>query len=307
MQISFISSFLIIIKKLSLCIENVFGENKLLYSFCFRLESFTVLKFEFFYDRMVNLIDIKMIRNVILMIDTIKYGTKEIAYSLTHSPKRKTVNIVVESGKVCVVIPQGVSKKQYEPLIYKKAPWILKQLTDFEEISLNVQELKFQSGEKLPYLGRYYRLKVKKEFVKEVSFIFSQSRFIAIVPLNTNLNDQREKIFPHYKKWIQEKGYRFAQKRIPRFTERLGISPAALSVREMEKRWGSCTPQQKIFLNWRIFLAPVSMVDYVLAHEIAHLKVMSHTPVYWETLRMLIPDYEERKEWLRINGNQLYI
>lgn len=248
-----------------------------------------------------------MIRNVISMINTIKYGTKEISYLLTHSSRRKTVNIIVESGKVFVVIPQGVSKIQYESLIYKKAPWILKQLTDFEEISLNIQKLKFQSGEKLPYLGRHYRLKVNKESVKEVSFIFSQSRFIATVPLNTNLADQREKIFPHYKKWIQDKGYQVAQKRIPHFTERLGISPTALSVREMVKRWGSCTAQQKIFLNWRIFLAPVTIVDYVLAHEVAHLKEMNHTHAYWETLRMLIPDYEERKEWLRINGSQLYI
>lgn len=248
-----------------------------------------------------------MTRNVITMIDTIKYGTKEIFYSVTHSSRRKTVNIVVESGKVCVVIPEGISKEQYEPIIYQKAPWILKQITDFEEISVTVRELKFQSGEKLPYLGRYYRLKVKQASVKDVSFVFSQSRFIATVPLDTSLADQREKIFPHYKKWIQEKGHQFAQKRIPRFTERLGQSPTAFSVREMDKRWGSCTPQHKILLNWRIFLAPVSMVDYVLAHEIAHLKVMNHTPAYWETLRMLIPDYEERKEWLRINGNQLYI
>ncbi|WP_318636105.1 M48 metallopeptidase family protein [Bacillus aerolatus] len=60
-------------------------------------------------------------------------------------------------------------------------------------------------------------------------------------------------------------------------------------------------------LNWRIFLAPVSMVDYVLAHELAHLKEMNHTQAYWGTSRVLLPDYEERKEWLQVNGGQLYV
>src|SRR5690606_6087909 len=122
-----------------------------------------------------------------------------------------------------------------------------------------------------------------------------------------SLEEQREQLYPLYMKWIREKGQHFAEKRVERFIQRLGKAPTGISVRNMEKRWGSCTPQQKILLNWRIFLAPVSMVDYVLAHEVAHLKELNHTPAYWETLRMLIPDYEERKEWLRVNSNQLYI
>ncbi|MDN3436490.1 SprT family zinc-dependent metalloprotease [Planococcus sp. APC 3900] len=241
------------------------------------------------------------------MKNSFAFGNKEITYSVVESRKRKHLNIAVADGEVILTIPFATKPEVYEPLLRTKAPWILKQLTDYEELELNNGELQFRSGEKLPYLGRYYRLKVTKNSALSASLHFSKGRFEATVPEELSVDEQRAQLYPLYKQWIQEKGQSFAEKRIQRFIQRLGRAPSGVAVRSMEKRWGSCTPQQKILLNWRIFLAPVTMVDYVLAHEVAHLKEMNHTYVYWETLRMLIPDYEERKEWLRINGNQLYI
>lgn len=237
----------------------------------------------------------------------LQYGNTTILYSIKESSTRKTINLTVENGKVSIIIPTGTDKTIYEPILHKKAPWILKQLGDYEELNLSIRKLQFRSGEKLPYLGRHYRLYVTKTNVSTSSLAFSEGRFEATINDKLSLEKQRNEIYPLYMNWIQEKGQHFAEKRIERFIQRLGKAPTGIAVRNMEKRWGSCTPQHKILLNWRIFLAPVSMVDYVLAHEVAHLKEMNHTPAYWETLRMLIPDYEERKEWLRINGNQLYI
>lgn len=241
------------------------------------------------------------------MKQTLVFGNTRILYTICDSKNRKTLNIAIKDGQLLVTIPSGTKAEVYEPLIRKKAPWILKQLADSEEIKINNRKLRFQSGEKLPYLGRHYRLNVAKATVLTSSLTFSKGRFQAVINKGLSLEEQRDQLYPLYMNWIREKGQHFAERRIERFVQRLGKAPSGIAVRNMEKRWGSCTPQQKILLNWRIFLAPVSMVDYVLAHEIAHLKEMNHTPAYWETLRMLIPDYEERKEWLRINGNQLYI
>jgi predicted metal-dependent hydrolase len=92
-----------------------------------------------------------------------------------------------------------------------------------------------------------------------------------------------------------------------RFTIKLQQTPKKIIIKDQEQRWGSCTPSGNILLNWRIFLAPTSIIDYVLAHELVHLKHMNHSKEYWETLRMLLPDYEQRKEWLRINGRTLNV
>ena len=72
-------------------------------------------------------------------------------------------------------------------------------------------------------------------------------------------------------------------------------------------RWGSCTPDGNIYLNWQILMAPMSIVDYVLVHELAHLKYLDHSPEYWRFVRSILPDYEQRKEWLRINGPTLLL
>lgn len=241
------------------------------------------------------------------MKNSFAFGNKEITYNVVESRKRKHLNIAVSDGEVTLTIPFATQPEVYEPLLRTKASWILKQLADYDELELSNRELQFRSGEKLPYLGRYYRLYVTRSNVFSSTLHFSKGRFEATVPKELSVAEQRDQLFPLYTQWIQEKGQSFAEKRIKRFVQRLGQAPNGIAVRHMEKRWGSCTPQQKILLNWRIFLAPVTMVDYVLAHEVAHLKEMNHTHAYWETLRMLIPDYEERKEWLRINGSQLYI
>lgn len=241
------------------------------------------------------------------MQQTLQFGKRTIPYILQESRTRKTLSIAVEDGQVFVTIPVGTEAEKYKPILHQKAPWMLKQLAHFDEMSKATRTLQFRSGEKLPYLGRYYRLNVQQEAVSSPTLHFFKGRFEARVPLEASIEEYRDYLYPLYKEWIIQKGKRFANKRIVRFSQRLGKEPASLAVRNMEKRWGSCTPQGRILLNWRIFLAPVSMVDYVLAHEMAHLKEMNHTQAYWDTLRMLLPDYEERKEWLRLNGSQLYV
>ena len=110
-----------------------------------------------------------------------------------------------------------------------------------------------------------------------------------------------------YVNWVKQRANAFAHDRIKRFTLKLQQEPNKIIIKDQEQRWGSCTPSGNILLNWRIFLAPTSMIDYVLAHEFVHLKHMNHSKEYWDTLRMLLPDYEQRKEWLRINGGTLNV
>ena len=114
-------------------------------------------------------------------------------------------------------------------------------------------------------------------------------------------------LYPLYKEWITKKGTKFIQERIPRFTLKLQEEPIAVQIREQKQRWGSCTPTGKILLNWHVFLAQTSVIDYVLAHELAHLKHLNHSYEFWSTVKMLLPNYEEKKEWLRINGKKLYV
>lgn len=127
------------------------------------------------------------------------------------------------------------------------------------------------------------------------------------MPDDLDETEYRSTLYPLYKAWIIAKALPFTQKRLQRFTEKVQEIPAQIQIKEQEQRWGSCTPDGKILLNWRIFLAPTSVVDYILVHELAHLKDLNHSADFWNTVKMLLPNYEDKKEWLRINGTKLYL
>lgn len=221
---------------------------------------------------------------------SIQFGNKTIPYTLTRSERRKTLSISVDQQGLSVISPSDTEFEKIESILHQKAFWILKQLSDFEEMKRNVWELAFFSGEKLPYLGRQYRLKVIKSEKNEPNFRFYQGRFLAELPITCMEEDHREYLYPLYVNWIKQRALEFSQDRIKRFTLKLQQEPKKLLIKDQEQRWGSCTPAGNILLNWRIFLAPTSIIDFVLVHELVHLKHMDHSKEYWENLRILLPD-----------------
>ena len=243
-----------------------------------------------------------------MLMPVILFGKEIIPYELFWSEKRKTLGISVQGNIVQVTAPNGVSEENVINILNKKAPWIRKQLEEYKEINSFTEEKKFIAGEKLPYLGRAYRLKIiKEDYVQESGFKFYQGMFVGTVSTSLQEDQYRQELYPLYKKWVISRADTFIQDRRKRFSIKIGESPTKIQVKEQKKRWGSCTPDGKILFNWRIFLAPTSVVDYVLIHELTHLIHMNHSYDFWNTIKMVLPDYEIKKEWLRINGRKLYI
>ncbi|WP_433595436.1 M48 family metallopeptidase [Lysinibacillus xylanilyticus] len=233
------------------------------------------------------------------------YGNTVISYSVKYSSKRKTMSIQVSEKGVTIIAPSNTAPSRIEEILQKKATWIIKQLADFEEIYDYEEKLQFQAGEKLPYLGRHYRLKIIKDNVPTAALIFKQGKFIATIPSTITVEDHREILYPLYKEWVMKKAEKIAMERVKRFERQSTLKAKSIKIKDQQQRWGSCTARGNIILNWKIFLAPMPIVDYVIAHELAHLKHLDHSPAYWETLQMIYPEYENSKEWLRLNGRKL--
>lgn len=239
---------------------------------------------------------------------SIQFGKDTIPYTINWSERRKTVSISVDAEGVYVTAPADTTTEKIKEIVYQRATWIRAQLFHFNEMIDESHQRSFLSGEKLPYLGRQYRLKVMKcANISEPSFKFQQGTFIAMMSEQIAEEQHRDVLLPLYEQWIKEKGEAFVRNRITRFTIKLQQEPSTIKIKDQQQRWGSCTAKGQVLINWRILLAPVSVIDYVLAHELAHLKYMDHSKAFWDTLGMLVADYEERKEWLRVNGKTLYI
>ena len=93
--------------------------------------------------------------------------------------------------------------------------------------------------------------------------------------------------------------------RVELYSPRAGNEPPGVIAKNQLKRWGSCTKDGNLNLNWKIIMAPMSVVDYVVDHELVHLGVQDHSREFWQKMRVVLPDYERRKEWLRIHGPTL--
>ncbi|MEE8381899.1 MAG: M48 family metallopeptidase [Thermodesulfobacteriota bacterium] len=91
------------------------------------------------------------------------------------------------------------------------------------------------------------------------------------------------------------------EQRVKRYGKRLGVLPRDIKIKDQKKRWGSCSNNGILRFNWRISMAPVSIIDYIVVHELCHLKIKSHSPDFWKLVSLALPDYQERREWLKTN------
>ncbi|WLV24643.1 SprT family zinc-dependent metalloprotease [Aciduricibacillus chroicocephali] len=236
----------------------------------------------------------------------ITYGTTTIHY-YHHKQARKDIKISVDLvNGVEVYTPEKIDEDKLAEIIKKKASWITNKLQELDEVQTSVQPIEFISGEKLPYLGRHYRLKVYKEAIPNASFKFKQGRFIATIPRNWSQEQVHQKLEEKLIAWYRQHGLNKIIERASIYQSMLGVEPRSLQLKAQHKRWGTCTPNGDIYLNWRIVMAPIRVIDYVIVHELAHLIIPKHNDEFWRMVGMTLLHYKEAKEWLRVHGVELH-
>ncbi|KGP74488.1 zinc metalloprotease [Pontibacillus yanchengensis Y32] len=236
----------------------------------------------------------------------LKYGTTNIDYEIHHQ-ERSDMKISVDLvNGVEIYAPKSLEDEKLEKLLQKKAPWIKTKLNELNEVEHFTSKKEFVSGEKLPYLGRNYKLKVHREAVNHASIYYYQGKFIATVPQKWSQEEIQQTLELQLIDWYRKHGMMKIKERAEYYQNLLGVTPNSINLRTQHKRWGTCTPKGDIYLNWRIVMAPVKVIDYVMVHELSHLLVAEHNQEFWNTVISILPDYEERKEWLRIHGMELH-
>ena len=240
---------------------------------------------------------------------TFRFGTTDVDYSVRHQPDKPDITIAVDwTNGLSVVAPEGIEHQQIEATLKRKARWILRKLAEFEEIRPSTTKYEFISGEKFPYLGRQYRLTVlKREDVDDVTMMFQNGRFVATTPSACDAVWREERFRRAFRQWCISHGHPKVQQRIELFAPRLGLHPSKVVVKDQQSRWGSCTKNGTININWKVLMAPMRIVDYVVVHELGHMVHADHSSEFWTVVSSVMPDYDERKEWLRVHGPTLYI
>ncbi len=237
-------------------------------------------------------------------MEHVKYGTKQIEYRVKRGKRRRTLAInVAPTAQVIVLAPAFVSKEEIKAVVRKKARWIVEKQEYFKQLATLFPEKEFISGEQILFLGRRYRLKVKEVQQRRSSVprLVGRRIFVSVAE-NSDTEEKKEKIKDALRKWYFSKSGWIIKQRVDRYSKLLNVIPREVKIKNQEKRWGSCSDNGILRFNWKVSMAPISVVDYIVVHEICHLKIKNHSPDFWKLVSLALPDYQKRRDWLRSNA-----
>ena len=207
---------------------------------------------------------------------SIQFGSREIVFELLYQD-RKSLGISVHPDRsVTVRAPLNAPFERVLELIRKRAPWILKQQSFFLCFEPLTPERKYVSGETHLYLGRQYRLKI---FDAPVDAVKLKRGFLEVYTHNRSRT--KELVLEWYKRHAEVKFREIAEPWILRF-KKYGVEPSEVLIKQMDMRWGSCTPKGKIILNTELIKAPKGCIEYVIVHELCHLVHHNHSAAFFE-------------------------
>lgn len=237
-------------------------------------------------------------------MEQIKYGKKRIEYRVKRGKRKKTVAInVTPTAQVIVLTPYFITKGDISKIVKKKARWILEKQEFFRVLAALFPEKEFVSGEQILYLGRKYRLKVK-QVLRDCSSMPELMGRRMFVSVNQYLNSREKKkiIKDAIVKWYFAKSEKIIKQRVNRYSKLIGVKPQEIKIKDQKKRWGSCSNNGILRFNWRVAIAPMSIIDYIVVHELCHLEVKNHSPDFWKLVSLALPDYQKRRDWLKNNA-----
>lgn len=237
--------------------------------------------------------------NIVERQHKIHFGSRVIPFDLVPGNRDRLRLTVYPNMRVVVEAPPDRVSEAVEAKIRLRVPWILKQLRYFEQFQPHPPGKTFVSGETFRYLGRQYRLKIQMESQKSVRL----SRPFLYV----NLPDPRNKetVEALVLAWYRGQAKEVFERRLDvcfMEAKRYIATRPLVHIRRMKRRWGSCKSTKGILLNTLLVYAPVRCIDYVIMHELCHLRHHNHGPQFYRLLSRLLPDWEERKDHLeRVN------
>ncbi len=225
---------------------------------------------------------------------------KDLSIEVVRTNRKKTASIKIVDGSVQVIVPRKLSNARVAELIEKRTPWIRQKLRQQSE-TVVLKPKEYVSGESFTHLGRNYRLKLVSGGLREVRL---KGGYLELgVSKGTKDGDIRNALV----RWYEEHAIERLTEKTVRYAKIMDVAPNSIVARDYKSRWGSCSPQGDISYNWRIIIAPHHIVDYVVVHELCHMQHPNHSPAYWNSVKRVMLDYKESRQWLKDHSASLII
>jgi len=228
-------------------------------------------------------------------------GSRTLHYALKRSARR-SIGFAIDSTGLTITAPRWVTLADIETAITEKQRWIFAKLIEWQTRveQRALPKVDWKDGAQVPYLGQPVHVRLGSP---QGTLAFSAEDSALQVPLPLQADPQQIK--DRVQGWLQGEAKRVFGERLAIYAEKLGVNYRAYALSSAATRWGSCSSDGKIRLNWRLIHFPLSIIDYVVAHELAHLREMNHSPRFWQTVESIFPEFREARQTLKSHPPEL--
>jgi hypothetical protein len=226
----------------------------------------------------------------------------EIEYLVRRSFRRRSVSLEVLPSYLLVRAPVRFSDRYIRNILSRHDAWIIRQNGVLNDLIIRTGR-DYATGEQFPYLGSQHTLYVipNKNTIRSSVEVIDRNIHVYVPEKSETTNPVRDILL----NWYRTEALTYLPRRIGALSKKTGLEPSRVRIKNQATLWGSCSSKGSINLNWRLILAPISIVDYVALHELCHLRVANHSGRFWALLLANDPSYAKHRRWLRKNELEL--
>lgn len=228
----------------------------------------------------------------------VTFNNHTIKFDVIRSDRVKTSEITVDSKRILVRVPASKDSKDIEKMVVKKAEWILKKQQEYSQLATDMASPTFEDGSRLFYLGSAIPMRLLAGKEKDRVVLLRGT----LVFTTCSLYPTKGALRTLYENWLGERAKPLLPPIVSRYAKMLDVAPRKVVIKRLRQRWGSATKDGTLNLNVNLLKAPEEVIEYVVLHELSHLKERNHSHRFWALVNALMPNYKAKTEWLRLNA-----
>ncbi len=231
------------------------------------------------------------------------------SYRIRRSHRVSNARIVVKPGQVEIVAPLQIPEHKLHKFVQAKQQWItqaLKKMAASSPQQSGFVPFEYKSGANIIYQGNVYPLTVMPTKLKRIKIEFTDG-YTAFVPEALNPDEHNHQIREALIRWMKKQTKQLVERMVESHAAKHQLNPRTITIKTQKSRWGSCGIHNDININWLLIMAPKEVLEYVVVHELCHIRVKNHSSQFWSLVSEHLPDYQNRRNWLKKQGRSLML